>query len=212
MQRRAFTVAILASFYLVHRHSHSQESSPVSRAGMIRDAAILVTAAAEALGKVADSLKTFVVTGYQGYSFVAAQRQHERLKDISARATDLANTKQALVTRSIDEYLAKPNPTQSDWLEVTDRIERATLGVTELLRDIRNERSDLVLEEAYSKLLDSLQSRSLMLNKLSRLPPPSSPEERDALIQLNVQYKALLEAFRNTIRELNAYIRSAKKA
>jgi hypothetical protein len=211
MQRRTLLVTTVASFVLVHRQSHSQ-GSPASRAGMIRDAATLVAAAAEALGKVADGLKTFVVTGYQGYSFVAAKRQHERLKDISARATDLVSTKQGLVTRSIDEYLAMRDPTPGDWWAVTDRIDRAALGVTQLLGDVRDERSDLVLEEAYSKLLGSLQSRNLMLTKLRSLPPPSSPEEREALAYLNVQYKALLEAFGATIKELNAYIRSAKKA
>jgi hypothetical protein len=212
MHRRLFAITSLVALGLAHRPSHSQENSPTSRAGMIRDASTLVSAAAEALRKVAEGLKTFVVTGYQGYSFVAAKQQHERLKDISARATSLATTKQALVVNSIDEYLAKPMPSASEWRAVTKRIEQATVGVTELLRDIKAERSDLVLEEAYSKLLASLTSRNLMLNKLSQLPPPSTPEEREALAQLNVQYKLLLQAFATTIRELNAYILSAKKA
>jgi hypothetical protein len=51
-----------------------------------------------------------------------------------------------------------------------------------------------------------------MLDKISRLPPPSTPEEREALSQLNAQYKLLLQAFATTIRELNTYILSAKKA
>lgn len=190
----------------------AQEAVPASRVGLIREAATLVAAAAEALGQVAKGIKVFVSTGYQGYSFVAAQRQHERLKDISARAIDLANAKQGLVTQSIDEYLLKPDPQLNDWWTVTRRIDTALAGVTALLGDVRQERSDLVLEETYSKLLSSLQSRSLMLNRLSQLPPPASPEERQALSRFNDEYKKLLDAFRATIQELNAYIKSAKKA
>lgn len=181
-----------------------------SRINLFKDAVEAVGAAGDAIAKITDGIRHLVVTGAEGYNYVAAERERDRLKRLSARATNLGSVKQQIVVRSIDEYLKKSNPSQADWDAVTDGIRNVIIGVKGLLDDVRNERSDFVLEESYSKFVSTLGSRALLLDKLENLPAPSTTEERAALAQINIEYKRLLTNFQEAITQLNAYLKQKK--
>ena len=166
-----------------------------------------IGAAGDAIIKIVDGVKHLVVTGTSGYNYIAAERERNRLVEISARATNLQARHQARVVRDIDEYLCKPKPGPLDWYAITEGIARVIKNIKELLDDVGSERSDFVLESAYAKLLETMSARVSLLSRVSELPPPSSNEERDALGQLNSQYKRLLDSFREAIEQLNIYLK-----
>lgn len=77
-----------------------------------------------------------------------------------------------------------------------------------LLSDVKEERSDFVLENAYGKLGETLHQRSMILTKILSLPKPSNPKELEQLKRMNLQYKRLISTFEEAINQLNKYIKS----
>lgn len=177
---------------------------------MFKDAVEAVGAAGDAIAKITDGFAHLVATGSSGYNYIAAERELKRLKDMSARATNLSMHSQAVVVRSIDEYLQKPSPTIWDWLAVKEAIRNVIGDVKLLLYDVRKERSDFVLEDSYAKLLFTVGSRAVILDKLYDLPQPVTPEERQALSEINQEYKRLLANFQEAIKQLNLYLKQRK--
>ncbi len=165
-----------------------------------------IGAAGDALTKIVDGIKHLVVTGTSGYNYVAAERERKRLIEISARATNLQARHQARVVRDIDEFLKKNNPNAMDWYAVKGGITYVIENIKNLLDDVGKERSDFVLESAYSKLLEALGDRVSLLTKISELRLPNTQEEKDALRELNAEYKRLLSCFRDAIAMLNEYL------
>jgi hypothetical protein len=172
----------------------------------------LLGATGDAIIKITDGIKHLIVTGVSGYNHIAADRERKRLIRMSAVATDLASTHQAIVVRSIDEYLDSSEPTIFDWIAVKEGVSGVLEEIRDLLDDVREERSEFVLESAYERLLRSLGIRSSFLEGLSRVPPPTTEEERDALREINNEYKRLLKAFSEAIEQLNLYLKSKKNA
>jgi hypothetical protein len=129
------------------------------------------------------------------------------LTDISARATTLANENQSTVINSIDGYLEKNNPTVADWLAVTQPLNTVVSHLRALLDELRGERSDFIAEPAYATLVQTLDLVQLYLSKLQTLPPPTTVEEREVLLEIKAKYKILLENFQAAVQVLNAYIR-----
>jgi hypothetical protein len=183
-----------------------------SKLNLFKDAVEAVEAAGDAVISLTDAIKHLVVTGSGGYDYVAAARERNRLKDLSARSTNLVSLKQAVVVRNIDEYLEKPNPSNADWDNIKFGVQSVINDVKVLLTDIREERSDFVLEEAYAKLGNTLQQRSIVLDKIAALPKPSNPEELEQLQQINLQYKRLIAAFQEAVKQLNIYIKQSQNA
>jgi len=171
-----------------------------------------ISAAGDAITKIVDGIKHLIVTGASGYNYVAAERERKRLVEISARATNLQARHQARVVRDLDEYVNKPNPNPLDWYAVKDGIAYVIENIKELLDDVGKERSDFVLESAYSKLLETMGARVSLLTRISKLNPPNTREEKDALRELNSKYNRLLSSFREAIEQLNLYIKQRNNA
>lgn len=189
--------------------AHAQETA-ASRINLFKDAVEAIGATGDAIAKLTDGIKHLVIAGADGYNYVSAERERDRLIRLSARATDLGSINQQIVVRSIDEYLMMSNPSKADWDAVNEGIRNVIQGVKGLLDDVRNERSDFVLEESYSKLVSTLGSRALLIDKLASLPAPSTVEERAELARINIEYKRLLANFKEAISELNAYLKHKK--
>jgi len=179
-----------------------------SRLNVLKDAADALGAAGDAIAKLTDGVAHLVTTGDSAWQTVSARRTHDRLVDISARATNLSGVRQIAVVNSIDAYLAKRDATKTDWDTVTMAIGGVIGDVKSLLDDLRSERSDFVLEGAYATLVQTLGARSDILVKLAALPPPTTPEEKAQLSRANTNYKRLLENFEAAIQALNAYVAS----
>jgi len=167
----------------------------------------LIGAAGDAMIKLTDGFKHMVTTGYAGYNHIAAKKTHKRLVDLSARSAMLARGHQSVLVYSIDDYFRIPNPTEGDWSRVVKGIKEVIEEITEILDDVKKERSDFVLEDAYSKLIESLSVRKGLLAKLSRIPPPKSKDEMESLRKIHEEYKRLLDNFRNAIEQMNLYLK-----
>ncbi len=184
--------------------------SQASKLAVLKEAIDAVGAAGDAIAKLTDGIKHLVVTGAQGYDYVSAQREYARLKDLSARSRSLIMEQRVHVVENIDEYLQLSAPTQDDWRRVAEKLGSTLKDVNALLTDVQNERSDLVLEDAYAKLSSSLAARANLLGKLAAMDPPVSPEERAMLQTLQEKYQVLLKNFEAAIEELNLYIKQHK--
>jgi hypothetical protein len=171
-----------------------------------------IGAAGDAITKIVDGLKYLILTGASGYNYIAAERERKRLVEISARATNLQGRHQAIVVRDLDEYLDKPHPSPLDWYAVKEGITYVIENIKALLDDVGKERSDFVLESAYSKLLETMSARVTLLSRISKLDPPNTTEEKEALRELNSEYKRLLNSFREAIEQLNVYLKQRNHA
>jgi len=175
---------------------------------LYKEIADVLGAAGDAIIKITDGIRHLVVTGATGYSHIAAQRERKRLVEISAVATDLRLTHQGALVRSIDEYLESSR----GWYTVSRGISLVLGQVRALLDDVREERSEFVLETAYEKLLEALAGRVSLLERLEGVPPPTTEQEREALREINNEYKRLLKAFGEVIQQLNVYLKSKTDA
>ncbi|MFT5306705.1 MAG: hypothetical protein ACI89M_002231 [Chitinophagales bacterium] len=183
-----------------------------NRINLFKDAVEAIGAAGDAIESLTDSIGHLIKTGNDGYDYVAANREYNRLKDLSARSTNLVNLKQEAVVKSIDGYLAIDKPSNYDWDSLIQGIPDVVSNVKLLLDDVKEERSDFILEDAYAKMGSSLQSRTMVLNKISSLPKPNSKEELEQLRKLNEEYKRLIASFKDAIKQLNTYIKQSKDA
>ena len=170
----------------------------------------LLGAAGDAIIKITDGIRHLVVTGASGYNYIAAERVRKRLMRMSAVATNLAFFTQEEVVRSIDEYLESSKPSMEDWWVIRESIHLVLGEVGALLQDVREERSEFVLETAYRKVFGALAERVSLLQRLSVVPPPTTEQEREALREINTEYKRLLKLFIEAIDQLNAYLKSKK--
>ena len=167
----------------------------------------LVSAAGDAIINITDGIKHLVKTGASGLDYLSAKRDRDRLIRISARAANLAFVQQASIVMNIDEYLKIKNPTDQDWWIIQEGVNSVLKEIALLLEEMKSERSDFVLEEAYNLLLSSFQYRSSHLESIYKLPPPTNKNERKALKNLNTEYKRLLKAFKDAIVQLNVYLK-----
>tara|TARA_Y100001970_G_scaffold181203_1_gene220562 strand:+ start:32 stop:664 length:633 start_codon:yes stop_codon:yes gene_type:complete len=195
---------VLVSLFFSFAEATEEKSSKIN---LFKDVVEAVGAAGDAIISLTDSIEHLVVTGSDAYDYVSAAREHNRLKDLSARGTNLVHMKQSIIVETIDEYLEKSNPDIHDWNNIKADVLVIIDDVGLLLADIEQERSDFVLEEAYAKLGKTLHQRAIILDKIRALPKPSSPEELEQLNQINLKYKRLIQAFKEAIVQLNIYIR-----
>lgn len=164
-------------------------------------------AAGDAIVKLTDGIKHLVSTGNDGYEYVSAKREHARLKDLSARLSQLSSYQNVRVVENIDEYLQTKNPSPLDWHAVQDGISQAITEVYSILKDVREERSDFVLEEAYFSLSVTINSRAALLSQLQSIPQPKSTEELKGLSEVNDKYKILIKNLNAATKALNEYLK-----
>lgn len=190
---------------------HANTTS-TKRINLFKDAVEAVDSAGDAIISLTDAFAHLIATGSKAYDVVSAKNDYNRLIDLSARSTNLVNLKNVVVVESIDDYLAKDNPSNYDWDSLKQGIQSVMGDVKLLLSDIKEERSDFVLEDAYSKMGKTLKSRSVILEKIAVLPKPNSKEELEQLGKLNEKYKKLIDSFSKATEQLNEYIKQSRDA
>ena len=149
----------------------------------------LLKALGEAMVILTDGIKHMVATGYAGYSEISAKRTHKRLVDFSARVTYLWTVPQYQFTVTIDDYLAMPCPREEDWLAIGIGTNDLIYELDKVLNDLRKERSDFVLESAYSKITESLSYRAAILENIYDMPQPTTEDEKEILRKINENIK-----------------------
>jgi hypothetical protein len=103
------------------------------------------------------------------------------------------------------------NPGPKDWENVQSVISHILIDVRNLLWDVKAERSDFVLEDAYGKLEEILGVRASLLSRLIYLPQPNTAQERKALQRINSEYKILQERLKEAVVQMNTYLKQANK-
>lgn len=179
----------------------------VNKMNIFKEVIEALGAAGDAIAKLTDGIKHLVVTGNDGYEYISAKREHSRLIDLSARLSHLSGHYNIRVVESIDEYLKKENPTIYDWYTVQAGIEKAITEVHSILQDVKEERSDFVLEEAYFTLSETINTRATLLSRLEAIPQPAADEQLEDLRTINEKYKILIEKLNEAIKELNEYLK-----
>jgi hypothetical protein len=202
------SIPSLSVVLILHGSALAQPTTLELRLSVLKDVADALVAAGNAIKSITDGIAHMMHTGALGYSHVSAARERARMIDISARASRLAQTQNKMVVQSLDDFLAAPTPTESDWRVVRLNVSGTLKDVESLLNDVRAERSDLVLEKSYQQLLETLGARAAILDRLMKLPLPSSAEERAALTRVNDAYKKLIAELREAIGQLNEYIKT----
>ncbi|ODT64668.1 MAG: hypothetical protein ABS69_20020 [Nitrosomonadales bacterium SCN 54-20] len=177
---------------------------------ILGDLVQVIGAAGDAISKFVEGFKNIVISGKDAYEHVAAKRQRARLIDISRRATIVRFHYNAPYVETLKEYLSLRDPSDTDWAFVRKNILSTLSAVQDLLTDVQAEKSDLVLESAYSTLNETLAARSFLLHQLAQMPAPSSEEEREFLRQAMSKYQILISNLHQAIDMLNSYIKDKK--
>jgi hypothetical protein len=175
---------------------------------ILKEIVEVLGAAGDSIAKVTDGIKHMIITGASGYDSVKARNTLSRLRDISARTSDLMTVQRIRVLNPIEEYLSHPDP--SRWPGVTDGLDEVLIKVKDVLGDVKKERSDFVLEAEYERMLVALSGRENILQKLMQIEPPTSPEELSILREVHMEYERLVHNLREAKFALNEYIKAQK--
>jgi hypothetical protein len=203
---RSYRVVFFVLLFTLTNFSSAEPVTPISaKVAVLNDVAQALGSLGDAIVKITDGVKHLIETSSEGVDVILAENTKSRLKDLSARSTQFSVKQNIVVTQSIDDYLIHPTP--MGWHDVTNSLSEVLTNGKSLLDDWHEERSDFILEDAYATISATLSSRLNLLQKLVELPPPTTPDELTALSKINVQYKRLIEIFRNAIKELNAYLK-----
>jgi hypothetical protein len=178
--------------------------------------------AAEAIGKLGDSIAHLTSLGTRGWDVLSARRTRARLKDISARLVIVNALGNFVIISNLDTYIDNWNRyTQSgriklsepsldalktDWFRFVSKVTEILNDVTQLLAGIENERSDLVTQSVYRDLVSTLGGRVTLLQRLHASEAPVSIKEIAALKVVVAEYQKLADNLKNAILALNAYV------
>jgi hypothetical protein len=198
IQRRAFLIGLLASALPVRGYAITLVD--------LKGLGDAIDAAAGALGKLADSVAHIVSLGDRGWSVASARSARERLKDMDARLADLARTKQSVLVDNMRLYVelgermiqasgaAKDSllsELEGSWRLVIDGISQVLTMTNGLMDELRADRSDFVLESARGTLIDALQSKIGLLDKLKFDANPQGPDEIAELKNVSENFDTL---------------------
>ena len=202
MHRRIFLAALTCSPALTRAQLREAE-----RIAVLHELVAVLGAAGEAVSKLTTGFKEMVGAGSAEYDQAAAERERDRLIDISRRTTNLIVSMNIRLVQSLDDYLALRNPSDEDWARVIGNVNSTLGSVHTLLADVQAERSEFVLEPAFLLLNRTLAARSSLLLELAALPAPATDEEREVLAEASEKYKVLIANAEQALKELNAYLK-----
>ena len=118
---------------------------------------------------------------------------------------------QGVVATSFEDYIARielgRQPRQLDWTMATNRLAPLMSEVRSLINELRSEKSDFVLEDAYERLHDTLDARLTLFQKLREGDAPRSPEQIDALRRMVTEWERLREELGRASEELTNYLK-----
>jgi ABC-type transporter Mla subunit MlaD len=174
--------------------------------GVLKDLAKAIEAGSKALQAFVETMKDVVASGARAYDAVAARRTRADLLMLTRSLTRFAAESNIRVVASIDEYLAKPDPTEDDWRAVTRELSGALERLRELMARVEAEQSAFVATRAYREVLETLVQRRLLLEKLAASPPPEGEAAMAELRRVNRRYKRLMKDLRAAIDALNDHL------
>ena len=189
------------------------------------EAAKLVGQVADAMASVAKAIPEILKGSFQSVDIVYARQAQGEMAELSRDIAIISGQQKPAAIDAMDEYAIAwhrqfPNgnrnaglPVKPEFSEQWDQIKSRLLTilgrVRPLLVKLRQTRTDLVTQDVYVLLLQSLQGREELLPRIARLSPPYQTSEIVEFERLTANYKRLATELRNALRELNAYIRAS---
>ncbi|MGF6633498.1 hypothetical protein [Paraburkholderia sp. MM6662-R1] len=186
---------------------------------LFKDLVDAVGAAGDAISKVTDGVAHMISTGVKGYDAARARIVYAKLLKASAQYEDLMafQTPMTLDLRNLAESAEHGAGERLDEKKLADRwnlvaadASQILLQVSELLDEIRRDRSDFVLEPAYAKIRQLLSARVSLLEQLVSMGPPTSPEEATLVRNVEIRYDMLIYELALARDGMNTYLKSLK--
>jgi internalin A len=180
----------------------------------------LLKDAADAVTKFADSIAHIVKLGDAGLTEMSARRAHARLLGTYRGIGQLSLTQGVVKNRFelIVDFLPGTGPDsefwpaeEKDWKDATSEIKPLIEQVDHLLSDLRNERSDFVLEPAYRSLHHALHGRHELFARLRASDLPKTPEQVKAVRLAVLEWNRLINELREASDAMAAYLKDASR-
>jgi hypothetical protein len=162
----------------------------------LSELADVIEAATKAVEKIPDIVKAATVGIDQGVRAIIARRVRNKLIDLDARLKINNNVSNKSVLGQLDAYIAQWNKHKTaeatvsagqlanQWSAVLALVKDTLTEAKGLLADLRENRSDLVLNDAYDSLLGALAAKIGVFDQLLTSPAPSTEAEISALTSL----------------------------
>jgi hypothetical protein len=174
----------------------------------------LLNKLAQGLSKFGDSIAHLTKLGKQGYDTIAAAKAHSELTAIRSGLGILAGASNIRIIQSLNEYVEAAKELGFDaelnWKEVIKIVKESTDRVDRVLSQVNQIRSDFVNDDAFPTIQSVLYGRALILEKLSKIPPPVHEKELAALTKAASEYEHLMKATQKASSQLAAYIKKIK--
>jgi hypothetical protein len=168
--------------------------------------------AADAIARLGDSVAHLVRLGVQGYDAAAARRTRARLIEIRKGLVSMARS-QGVLALTFDSYVARieagRQPNAREWQSATAKLPLLVESVQSLLGELRRDRSEFVLEEAYERLHATLGARLALFERLRAAEAPRRPEEIEAIKAAVAEWSRLREELDRASAALAAYLKEA---
>jgi len=172
-----------------------------SKTSVLNEVAQTLGELGESLAKLTDGVKRQVASGNNTLDNLFVQRTKNTLTDLSIRSTQLRNNQNTMATGIRNDYFLDPRP--HVWYESKTNLGIIIKSGSDTLQEWAAEHSDFAQEESYKNLLSTLS----ILEKLEKMEPPATDEELSALIQVNQNYRKLIDQLNAATLELNTYIK-----
>jgi len=162
---------------------------------------------AKSIGDITASIRKAIEEGAAAVDFLSTRSHAEDLRALVRELLDLQMEQTILIEDKLKVYIDNPDPEiwWSARSKLTDLAGRVT-DVANRLDEVGNKFS-YKSPEIYRKLRSTITGRKKLINKLRAVPPPTSPEELEALKTFVIKYGKLIRELYDVSSALAKFIR-----
>lgn len=170
-----------------------------------------ITAAAESLGKFADSVSKVASLSIAGYDEVTARKDQARLKQLYMKLVDY-ETVQGNAEHALETYIkyCESGATEAHlgpiWSEFRSKIDTLAAELTPIVEAWKTEQADFILEEAYVTLRKTLSVRSELFFDFLKMDEPKTAEEVAQVRLLHQAWTHLMSELKRSRVALSSYL------
>ena len=204
--RVAVLLALTADLWLVQSTTYGAQAPAAGRVEAVvvfKAVGDTLQAVGDAIASLTNRVATLVSTGDRSWEVVDARRTQDALFDLSGQITGIRSSHEFDAVPAIEHYLDSPRP--DEWPTVKQKIGRGLLVSYGVLRQVKTNRSDLMLPSAYGNV-QSLMEPPYILIDLDSSPAPRSRKELKELRRVLANYRTLVKRLGAARGELNTYI------
>ena len=201
VRRRAVALILMVAAVGIASQLRSQTTTPTSTQLL----ALIdpINRSAEALEKLTSAFTELARSGTAGWDEIQLRRARSDLIELSQGLVTLHSTQVVQTIPALIGY--RMEPTGTNWANAMKSAYRTLVLARGMLKTLRNQHSEVVLQPSYSALDLTLSTRESLLSKLLNTTPPKTKEELAALRKVTDAYITLSEALADATTALNAY-------